>query len=258
MTLFWRRMGHALPWLTVGSAAVCVTLLVMLPAAWITPQFAKASGARVSLVEPAGSLWHGSATLMLAPGADRQNATVLPGRIEWTTAFWPLFVGRLHMRMQHGSMTGPIMLDATRNGATLTSGSLLVPASLLTGLGAPFNTLDLQGDVRLAWTDLRIIGRQSYGQLTVVLSDMASRVSRVRPLGSYKVVFAAQGESATLALTTTKGPLLLEGTGTLNDARVMFSGTARAAPAERDNLIGLLNLLGRRIDDDTVALAFAR
>ena len=27
---------------------------------------------------------------------------------------------------------------------------MAVPASLLSGLGAPFNTLDLQGDVRLA------------------------------------------------------------------------------------------------------------
>lgn len=257
MMLFWRRLVQALPWLAVGTAAVAVTLIALAPAAWITPQFAKATGGRINLVDPAGSLWRGSATLLLAPGHDREDSTLLPGRIEWRTAFWPLLTGRLHMRMQHSdAMPGPVTLNATRTGATLSSGSIAVPAGLLAGLGAPFNTLDLQGDVRLSWTDMRVLNQQAYGQLTVVLTDMASRVSRVKPLGSYRVVFVAQGPSATLDLVTLGGPLLLDGHGDLQGGRFMFRGTARSTPEARDNLAGLLNLLGRRVDDDTYAVVF--
>lgn len=259
MTLFWRQIARALPWIAVGGLAVAITLLCIAPAAWITPQFERITHGRVNLVDPAGSLWHGSATLLLAPGGDRANSTLLPGRVQWRTAFWPLLGGRLHMTLQHSeAMREPVVLDASRTEATLSAGLLAVPATLLAGLGAPFNTLDLQGDVRLSWTDVRVLDHQAYGQLTVLLADMASRVSPVRPLGSYRVALSAQGTSTSLQLATLSGPLQLDGNGQWQQERFSFNGTARSAPQARDRLIGLLNLLGRRVDDDTYAITFSR
>src|ERR1700687_1418115 len=84
-----RRFLAAWPWFAVAVVSVVVTLAVMLPAAWIVPQFAKATAGHVNLVDPAGSLWKGSATLMLATGSGAggsDGATLLPGRIEWRTA----------------------------------------------------------------------------------------------------------------------------------------------------------------------------
>lgn len=257
MTYWMRRLRVALPWLVVAVLSAAVVLLAMLPAAWITPQFAKQTRGHVNLVNPAGSLWHGSATLMLAAGSDMSAATLLPGRIEWHTAFWPLFTGRVRMTMRHSeAMPEPITVDATPRTATVTAGTIAVPASLLSGLGAPFNTLDLQGNVQLSWSDWRSFNREAFGQLTVTLTDVSSRVSLVKPLGSYRVLFQAQGESSTLDLTTTKGPLMLTGNGTVSAASTSFHGTASAAPDARDNLAGLLNLLGRPNGPDTVALTF--
>jgi general secretion pathway protein N len=184
-------------------------------------------------------------------------ATLLPGRIEWHTAFWPLFTGRVRMIMRHSeAMPEPITVDATPRTATVTPGAIAVPASLLSGLGAPFNTLDLQGNVQLSWSDWRSFNREAFGQLTVTLTDVSSRVSMVKPLGSYRVLFQAQGESSTLDLTTTKGPLMLTGNGTVSAGSTSFQGTASAAPEARDNLAGLLNLLGRPSGPDTVTLTF--
>jgi general secretion pathway protein N len=259
MFFFWHRIARTLPWIIVGGLAVLITLLCIAPAAWITPQFGRATGGHVNLVDPAGSLWHGSATLLLAPGSDRANSTLLPGRVEWHTAFWPLFGGRLHMTLQHTeAMHQPVTLDASRSQAVLGAGSLALPATLLTGLGAPFNTLDLQGDVRLSWTDMRVLNQQAYGQLTVLLTDMASRVSPVRPLGSYRVTLLAQGPAATLQLATLRGPLQLNGAGQWQRGRFAFNGAARSTSEARGSLAGLLNLLGRRIDDATYAITFAR
>jgi general secretion pathway protein N len=258
MNYWMRRSRVALPWLVVAVLSAAIVMLAMLPAAWITPQFAKQTSGHVNLVNPAGSLWHGSGTLMLAAGSDMSAATLLPGRIEWHTAFWPLFTGRVRMIMRHSeAMPEPITVDATPRTATVTPGAISVPASLLSGLGAPFNTLDLQGNVQLSWSDWRSFNREAFGQLTVTLTDVSSRVSLVKPLGSYRVLFQAQGESSTLDLTTIKGPLMLTGNGTVSAASTSFHGTASAAPEARDNLAGLLNLLGRPSGPNTVTLTFA-
>jgi general secretion pathway protein N len=258
MNYWMRRARVALPWAVVGALSTAMVMLALLPAAWITPQFARHTGGHVNLVDPAGSLWHGSATLMLAAGSDMSAATLLPGRIEWNTAFWPLFTGRVRMVMRHSeAMPDPITVDATPRSATVTPGTIAVPASLLSGLGAPFNTLDLQGNVQLSWSDWRSFNREAFGQLTVTLNDVSSRVSLVKPLGSYRVAFQAQGESSTLDLTTLKGPLMLNGNGTISAMSTSFHGTASAAPEARENLAGLLNLLGRPSGPDTVTLTFA-
>ncbi|WP_144143858.1 type II secretion system protein N [Paraburkholderia sp. BCC1884] len=257
MTYWMRRLRVALPWLAVAVLSAAAVMLTLLPAAWITPQFARQTNGHVNLVDPSGSLWHGSATLMLAAGADMSAATLLPGRIEWHTAFWPLFIGRVRMTMlQSEAMPDSITVDATPRSATVTPGTIAVPASLLSGLGAPFNTLDLQGDVRLSWSDWRSFNREAFGQLNVTLNDVSSRVSVVKPLGSYRLMFQAEGASSTLNLTTLKGPLMLSGNGTVSAAMTSFHGSASAAPEARDNLAGLLNLLGRPSGPDTVALAF--
>ncbi|RFU47385.1 type II secretion system protein N [Paraburkholderia sp. DHOC27] len=257
MNYWTRRLRAALPWVLVAVLSNCAVLLALLPAAWITPQFAKASGGHVNLVNPSGSLWHGSAALMLAAGPDMSTATLLPGRIEWHTAFWPLLTGRVRMTMlQSDAMPTPITVDATRRGAILSQGAMAVPAALLTGLGAPFNTLDLEGNVQLAWSDWRSFDNEAFGQLTVTLLDASSRVSLVKPLGSYRVAIQAEGTRSTVDLSTIKGPLMLNGHGAVSAGSTIFNGTASAAPEARENLAGLLNLLGRPSGPDTVALTF--
>jgi general secretion pathway protein N len=258
MNVWMRRIGAVLPWAIVALFSCGAVLLATLPAAWITPQFSKATQGHVNLVEPDGSLWQGSAVLMLAAGTDGSGATLLPGRIEWRTSFWPLFTGRVRMQMrQTDAMPDAVQVDVTRRGAVMTAGQIAVPASLLVGLGAPFNTLNLQGDVRLSWTDWRSFGRDAFGQLAVRLNDMSSSVSRVKPLGSYRVVIQAQGAAATIDLSTLKGPLMLNGHGTVSAGATSFQGTAAAAPEALDNLAGLLNLLGAPTGQGTVALNFA-
>jgi general secretion pathway protein N len=273
-----RRGPRRWPMVVAAIATICVvagaTVLVMAPASWVAAGFSEATQGRVALANAQGSLWDGSANLMLSTGAgasdnngtgpaSEQAATLLPNRINWHTRFWPLFSGHIQMVMQEARpLAQPVLIDAGWQQTMLYAGSLGVPASLLVGLGAPFNTLDLQGDVTLDWTDWRILGRGrsalAYGQLTVDLHNMSSSVSRVSPLGSYRSTFSAQGIDATVSLTTVSGPLILSGNGRLQGPQFSFDGRASSTPDARDNLAGLLNLLGPRIDSDTVALSFVR
>jgi general secretion pathway protein N len=121
-----------------------------------------------------------------------------------------------------------------------------LPASLLEGVGAPFNTLRPDGTMRIDWTALqgRFAGNQKYGHLSVQLDQMSAAVSRLRPLGSYRADVDLTGAGGKLQLKTTAGPLYLEGSGTLG-RQARFEGTAHAAPDAATQLAGLLSLLGR-------------
>lgn len=248
------RLGRALPWLCAALVGGTVTLLAMAPASWITPYVGQATHHRIELAQANGSLWQGDASLMLSAGRDPTareaglNApapTVLPGRVAWHTAFWPLWRGRLQLEItQTSAMPHPVELDLDLHRAGLTGGTLNLPATLLAGLGSPFNTLDLKGDMQLDWTDCRVLDQNAYGQLNLTLNDLGSRVSRISPLGSYRLHLELNGGSANLTLATLRGPLLLDGHGSASPANFNFDGTARAAPGFADGLAGFLAILG--------------
>src|SRR5260363_2009 len=234
---------RALPWLLSALAASAVTVGAMLPAAWFTPAVARITHNRVHLTAPSGSVWRGSAMLMFSAGAHAVAPTVLPERIEWRTAFWPLLAGRIQVSLRaDGAMPAPVALEIMRKTASLGAGRLSLPASIFTGLGAPFNTLGLKGEIQLEWKRWRIFGNRGFGQLVLHLNRMQ-----------------AEGDHATLELSTVHGPLLLEGRGGWRaQGGFSFQGAARARAQERDNLRPLLTLLGPRIDDERYALRFTR
>jgi general secretion pathway protein N len=127
---------------------------------------------------------------------------------------------------------------------------LLLPADGLAGLGAPLNTVAPSGRLRLSWTtlELALADRQVdiNGRTTLEMEDMSSRLSPLKPLGSYQLALDWRGQQAQLALRSIKGPLLLSGTGSLQNGRMQFSGQAEAADGYEQSLDNLLNLLGQR------------
>ncbi|WP_458762316.1 type II secretion system protein N [Cupriavidus basilensis] len=256
----WRRAG----WLALGCITVALTVLATFPAAWIADGIASQSQRRVLLADADGSLWNGSATLALSAGAGSETATVLPGRLQWSVAFWPLLTGTLRVVVSHTeAMSGPVAVAVTPLGWTAQAGAIRMPAALLEGVGAPFNTLRPDGLMRIDWSGLqgRFFARASEpgsagsaggmtGHLTVRLDQVSSAVSRVRPLGSYRAEIDWSGADGKLQLTTLAGPLHLQGSGTLG-RQARFEGTADADPDAATQLVGLLSLLGRREDNVT-------
>ena len=128
------------------------------------------------------------------------------------------------------------------------------PASWLTGLGTPWNTLQLGGSLRLSARDLRLESVQGrwrqFGELQLDLANLSSRVSTVAPLGSYRFTVTADPGTpgvSTLRLSTLEGALQLSGVGTLNSGgKSRFTGEAGAAPGREEALNNLLNIIGRR------------
>lgn len=260
--LRWQRERHAgRRWAIAGALlGALLALLLFAPAAWLAGWVERASNGHLLLADAQGSLWNGSAVAVLSGGPDSREARSLPGRLQWTLR--PAGLG-LALGLQHDCCLKGRPSITVRPGwgsftATLQPQPGWIgqwPAEWLSGLGTPWNTLQLEGSLRLSSSSGLAVqwvqGRwRVEGQAALVLIDVASRIATVSPLGSYR--FEITGDpgnagTAQLSLSTNEGALQLSGEGTLGAGGLNFRGEARAATeADQPALDNLLNIIGRR------------
>ena len=246
MMKFWAALG-ALIGATIAVAAHA-------PATWVAGVLATLPGSRVQLVDARGTLWHGDALLVVGEGARSPDARALPGRVTWSLG-WSDGAPQLALRAECCMLVAQHVRWVPGWGvssASLSDGSSQWPAAVLSALGAPWNTVQVEGALRVQtrgvsveWSDGRA---RLAGQIVVDGLGMASRLSTLRPVGSYRLTLAGGSglSPPTVNLQTLEGPLRLEGRGEWKETGWGFSGEASAEPASESALGNLLNMLGRR------------
>ena len=265
-------------WVALGLLVGGVTgLLAFAPATWLASAVASATSQQLLLTDARGTVWRGDAVLVLSGGEGSRAAVALPGRLSWRMQWQGSDIElqaqqacclndnfRLRVAPGLGRVTLRLMPVQGAVGQW--------PVSLLAGLGAPWNTLQLGGVMRLHSSGAVLDsaqGRLAYsGHAELRVDGLSSRLSSLPTLGSYSLAVDGQaqaGDSAALTLTTTRGPLLLSGAGqwgggggvgnavgaggAAGHTRLRFRGEARVAPdaPEAVNaLSNLLNVIGRR------------
>lgn len=239
-------------WAWSGLAlGVLLALPLFAPARWLAGGVQRATSGRVVLDDPRGTVWSGSARLLLAGGAGSNDAVALPGRLDWQMRpSWTGLSAQIHADC---CTTQPVALRVRGRWG---GGSLLVadqrsqwPAAVLAGLGTPWNTLQVEGDLQLSTQGLSVEwveGRLALaGRAELTASRLSSRLSTLRPMGSYRITLNG-GSPSTLQLDTLEGALQLTGSGQWVGSRLRFSGSASAAPDREAALANLLNIIGRR------------
>lgn len=239
-------------WAAGGAlAGLAAAVLVFAPARWLSAAVRQVSSGRLILAEPRGTLWNGSAQLLLAAGAGSRDAAALPGRLAWRLR--PAW-GSWHVFLDAPCCTPlPLQLQATpRWGGVqlaLADGQSQWPAAVLAGLGTPWNTVQAEGMLSLSTRGFSVAlvqGRLAMeGQARLEALGMSSRLSTVSPMGSYRLTLNG-GSTATLQLATLEGSLELTGSGRWVGSRLHFEGAASAAPEQVDALSNLLNIIGQR------------
>ncbi len=254
------RLPHAAPlawrW-AVGGALLGALIagLLWAPARWLAWAVAQASHDRVQWSDARGTVWQGSAQLTLSGGPGSRDAQTLPGRMHWHILpglpSWRITLRAdccmdrpLDAQLQAGLSTLSLQLNDHPSRW---------PAAWLSGLGAPWNTLQAEGLLKLRTESLRLqwaAGRlQMQGLLELQAQDMASRLSTLKPMGSYRLEIRGTPQgSATpaLQLSTLQGPLQLQGQGQWVGSRLRFTGEASAEAGSEAALSNLLNIIGRR------------
>jgi general secretion pathway protein N len=261
MMLRWAIAG-----VTLGAA---LAVVVFAPAAWLASAVSDATSQRVRLADARGTVWQGSAVMMLTGGLDSRDASALPDRLHWTLGLDGAALGlrarqaccingELFLRVVPGWSSMKLELPARPATAGQTAAAIgQWPASWLVGLGTPWNTLQPAGVLQLSSNGLvaeQVQGRWRFsGQAVLALDGMSSRISTLATLGSYTLSLNANadsGDAARLQLATTRGALQLTGDGQIlqvgSSTKLRFNGQASAAPGSETALGGLLNVIGRR------------
>ncbi|WP_298932877.1 type II secretion system protein N [uncultured Ramlibacter sp.] len=240
------------PWALAGAAlGLAAAVLLFAPAQWLAGALVRASGGHVLLHDARGTVWNGSAQLLLAGGQGSSAAIALPSRLDWQLR--PAW-GGADLALSSACCTPQAMALQVRarwGGLALQVADARSqwPAALLAGLGTPWNTLQIEGDLQLATQGLSvewIEGRTRIaGRAELQAQRLSSRLSTLRPMGSYSITLVG-GASPTLQLGTLEGSLRLSGSGQWVGSRLRFNGEASAAPEHEAALANLLNIIGRR------------
>lgn len=252
-------MRRVWAWALAGAVVGAVPAAVAFaPASWLAGALADASGQRLLLAEARGTVWEGSAVLVLTAGSGSRDASALPGRLQWRLGLDGAAVrlsarhdccinGEMHLRLVPG--LGRLRVELPVGPGPIGQW----PAAWLVGLGTPWNTVQPAGTLQLSSPGLmleQVQGRWRFsGSAQLDLNGFASRLSTLDTLGSYRLAIrgdAARGDATTLALSTLEGALQLSGSGQVNAGRFSFQGQADAAPGSEQALANLLNIIGRR------------
>ncbi|XVJ71937.1 MAG: type II secretion system protein N [Rhizobacter sp.] len=251
-----------------------IALVLFAPAAWLAQAVSQVSNGRLVLSDASGTVWHGSAVPVLTGGPGSVDASSLPGRLEWSVDWrWrstpeggPGWVVELtHACCLNGSQAIVLqpawgrltvqVLAATKAPPGMSSDTWFGqwPSQWLSGLGTPWNTLQLGGATRLTFTGATLAwaqGRWNFQGLAQIDSlGVSSRVSPLPVLGHYRLTLTnhpTDPNSTLLSVSTVEGALQLNGSGQWDASGMRFRGDARAQPADEAVLSNLLNIIGRR------------
>lgn len=237
-------------WLLAGIASVALTVLAFIPASWMAPLLEMRTGGRLTLGDARGTLWCGSAFIGAAASGNDPVTSLLPGRFSWRLSP-AVLLGRVDAELENAAaLSQPVSVKGGWFEWQVSASSALLPVERLAALGAPLNTIQPSGRMRLSWEPLRFAIQDGkagmHGSMHLEMNDIASRLSPVSPLGAYRMAFDWRGQQASVRLTTSEGPLLLDGSGVFADGHLQFSGKAEAEAGQEERLANLLSLLGQR------------
>jgi general secretion pathway protein N len=229
-------------WLLAGIASIALTMLIFFPASWMAFMVEKQTAGRLTLGDAHGTLWRGSAFIGGAASDSDPLTPLLPGRFSW----------HLSPMVLLGDVDAELQNDA----------ALSQPITV-TGNWHQWEVIQPSGQMRLSWELLQLTLQHKnigiVGAMKLEMKDIGSRLSPIKPLGSYELAFDWHETQASVTLKTASGPMLLNGSGTLSNGRLQFSGTAQAEAGQEQRLANFLNLLGQRRQEggkQVIALEF--
>ena len=256
------RAAHSSRWASWGAAlGVLVGLVTQAPAQWLAHGVAQLSHQRVLLTQAQGTVWQGSAQWVLSTGPrngvpDASTDMALPTPVRWQIQ--PKFNRSTGVALGLRLSTDCCTLEPLTLSFLPLWGGLRVtiddhqsqwPAHWLVGLGAPWNTIQPEGQMQLRTQGLSWQVQAGHAQLQglaeLQLQQLSTRLSTLRPLGSYRLQLRG-GDTMAITLDTLEGSLQLQGNGQWLNQRLRFQGEASAAPEFEAALSNLLNILGQR------------
>lgn len=249
---------------------ILLIALVEIPASLIGSliKYQTNCGINPYLVE--GSIWKGSAVIGFSTADSKndncKNRQFVTERFFWSTQChwpWPLNKAseeaQLHskpelcnVQINSTALTAPVMLKLSAESIWLSNGELSLPNNMVEILGGSWTSLKPRANITIDWNQLTfsdITARSVTGKVNMKINNLNSLISPIKDLGSYEVHVKIADKGSTLTLRSLNGPLLMSGSGSLNDQGFHFAGQATAAQGYQESLNSLLNMVGQKNGD---------
>jgi general secretion pathway protein N len=235
-----KRISSIIPFVLISVAV----LIWNYPVYAVSEKIESASAGKLRVLDSSGSIWNGQLHLGLFDGT---KMYAIADAVKWKLQFL-LNDHWLGVDLEHPIFLKPVHLGIGSQGVHSSGGELRIPASWLGALGVPFNTIRPEGMLHLSWVEWRS-GESIEAVLTWI--DAQSALTSVRPIGEYVVALTGNPDTTiTLSLSTSKGPLILDGNGNWTKERgFVFNGYASAQEPSKEALTGLLSQMGRHEGD---------
>ena len=230
--------------LAVGALVYVAVLIATAPSTLVSQFIEIQTQERLSLRDPAGTVWSGSGRL----AARLRSGEVLDlGPLAWETQLWSLAV---HVK------PGDLVVHLSPRELLLRDLDFRVPGALVASLDPALEALGPRGTVRITSDELRIGRGSLLGLAELEWRDV--RRARVGGLarGSHVARLRGGGGTVGIELASLEGPLQLRGAGSW-DRREGFSisGSAQAAGGE---LAGFLKSVCAEYRDARCAFRYSR
>jgi general secretion pathway protein N len=227
--------------LALYGLVVLTTVLINLPAALVGQWIEHSTKHRIQMLSSQGTVWKGQLSLSVNTPS---QAFAIPDPLQWQIRLMPEG-GWLGLDIAQAQLSQAVLVRWNNNRLTVNKSGFHAPAAWLNAFGAPYNTIRPEGVLHFDWESWEA------GQgvdMTLIWQDAQSALSSIRPLGEYKIaITGVPSQALNIQLTSRKGPLLLEGLGTIApNQRLVFNGYASAQASEQEALKGLLSQLGKR------------
>lgn len=238
----------------IAFLVILIVVIYQLPVSMLSSILGNRTDCRVIFHQAQGTVWRGSAALGFSEFDLSSNTCLKPSaiteRFAWQSKCSPGDM-ECHTEIRSPVLNKPVLITIGLGRMQVSSGEIVLPASILEAFGNPWKTLRPRGQLTTHWDVLKT-GKETAGSIRMNINNLSSPISSIKPLGSYEIKATLTESGLLFFLTTVAGPLLLNGKGALNtelDQVIHFSGSASSTPENEESLVGLLSLLGKKDGD---------
>ena len=227
----------------LGLVAFAVILVVTMPASYIASQVAPSLPKQVAIEGAKGNMWTGEASVRAAPG----GVPIHIEKVQWRFKPERLANGQIAFDTTVSSGGFEAKMELARDGSRWSVRDFRLDGDA-SGFATIFPILSVykfSGPVTATAASLDGTDREVWGNVRIEWRDAGTALSQVRPLGSYRAEWHADGTTGRINVATLQGPLRVSGAGnTAMPARLDFSGEAGADASAGLVLEPLLEQIG--------------
>lgn len=235
--------------LIIAGLLIYIALLIASIPSSIIPWIMQKYGIKdMGMQNTTGTIWNGSG-LLISPSGN--NSAYAIANISWNLSISRLFIGRImaDINFNDDALMGKTVITLSHNEIVLDNLKIGMPASTVSYFFKPAALIGPSGNVTVNSNHLEVRPGSIIGKLKIQWHDASSKMSEVRPLGSYEldIVGNKDGKRARINLKTLSGKLDATASGYWDIAksgRINISGFA-TPKSDQEQLEPLLQLLGR-------------